>query len=582
MEKLLQALAPVHAAPLSAEDAADRRQEAEQACNRERLMQQDNDAAFPAETVAWLNRQGAQLLYLPAQHGGKLRGLEQITQLWRALAGIDLTVAIGHGKTFLGAVCVWLGGTPQQIAQIRQALLAHEPLAWGLTERGRGADLMATQTTATRQASGWRLQGEKWLINNATRGHIITVLANTGDAPGGARNLSVLLVDTRRLPPGCWRHLDKVNTYGIRGADISGQRWQDAPLPAEALVGEAGQGLELTLRALQLTRTACCGLSVGALDAGIKLTLELVQQHRLYGRRMIELDTVQTLLAESTTVAWLSEVTAWVAARHAGYLPQEMSVISALAKAAIPSLVAQQLTRLEEQMGARGFVSDLYAGGAFQKLIRDHQIVPIFDGSTIVNRVALVPQLPTLIRHFKKGTADLAALDQLAQLDAPQPEALPLASLTIFSRNGCSLVQALPALIERLQQRHAEAAEDMGLNALLGELLRVSRQTVDELAAAPLAWPAVPQPVLQGLQRYEWLFIAACCLLFWLNNPALQHAPGRRRHWLPLCLHLIARHLDLAAGPEQHAAWPSLKQSFAEHPCGDDDTLLSQGAHHER
>ncbi|EMH4032304.1 TPA: acyl-CoA dehydrogenase [Serratia marcescens] len=580
MEKLLQALASVRAAPLSAEATTQWRQEAERACNRERLMQQDKEAAFPAETIAWLNRQDAQLLYLPAQYGGKLRGLEQITLLWRALAGIDLTVAVGHGKTFLGAVSVWLGGSPQQIAQIRQALLAHEPLAWGLTERGHGADLMATRTTATRQMSGWRLQGEKWLINNATRGNIITVLANTGGALSGARNLSVLLVDKRRLPPGSWRHLDKVNTYGIRGADISGQQWQDAPLPEEALVGEAGQGLELTLRALQLTRTACCGLSVGALDAGIKLTLELVHQHQLYGRRMIELDTVQTLLAESRLVAWLSEVTAWVAARHAAYLPQEMSVISALAKASVPNLAAQQLTRLEEQMGARGFVSDLYAGGAFQKLIRDHQIVPIFDGSTIVNRVALVPQLPTLIRQFQKGTADLDALDQLARLDAPPPQALPLTSLTLFSRNGCSLVQALPALIERLQQQHGEATDDMALSGLLSDLLLISRQTVDELARTPLSWPAVPQSILHGLQRYEWLFMAACCLLFWLNNPTVRNAS--RAHWLPLCLHLIARNLGLAASPEQHAGWLSLKQSFAEQPCCADDSLLSQGAHHER
>lgn len=577
MKNLLQALLPTRVEPLCTEGATAWCQEAERAWNREILMRRDNDASFPEEAVDWLNGQRAQLLYIPVQYGGKLRSLEQVSLLWRALAGIDLTVAIGHGKTFLGAVSVWLNGSQKQIAVVRDALLANEALSWGLTERDRGADLVATQTRAVQVTSGWRLTGEKWLINNATRGNIITVLANSGSATGEVRNLSVFLIDKRRLKPDTWSHLDKVSTYGIRGADISGLRWKDAFLPEEALVGEAGQGLELTLRALQLTRTACCGLSVGALDAGIKLTLELAHQHRLYGRRMIELDTVQTLLAESTLVAWISEVTAWIAARHASYLPQEMSVISALAKAAVPNLVSQQLALLEEQMGARGFVSDLYGGGVFQKLIRDHQIVPIFDGSTLVNRVALVPQVPTLVRHFKKGTADLAALNQLAQLDAPLLIALPMASLTIFSRKGCSLIQAIPVLVERMRQHHSEAVEEMELDTILKDLQQVSWKIIAELDHAPLGWPAVSQSVIRSLQHYEWLFVASCCLLFWLNNPSIRDTSSRRsHHWLPLCLLLIGRNLGLAANLEQHAAWQPLKQSFADGSCCTDITLFPQ------
>ncbi|MEQ1963773.1 acyl-CoA dehydrogenase [Xenorhabdus khoisanae] len=575
MKTLFEALQPVRSIPLIGEAASLWHKEAEQAFACPRLLQHDREATFPCEAVSWLNQQDAQLLYLPVQFGGKLRSLTSIVTLWRALAMRDLTVAVGHGKTFLGAVSVWLGGNAQQIDQVRRALLSHEPVSWGLTERGRGADLMATQTTATPCDQGWRLKGEKWLINNATRGNMMTVLARTeSNEAAAARNLSILLVDKRHLKPGSWRNLDKVSTYGVRGADISGQQWLDAELPRDAIIGNPGQGLELTLRALQLTRTACCGLSVGALDAGIKLTAELAQQHRLYGRRMIELDTVQSLLAESMLISWMTEVTAWIAARHASFMPQEMSIVSALAKAIIPSLVAQQLTSLEEQMGARGFISDLYADGAFQKLIRDHQIVPIFDGSTVVNRVSLVPQLPTLIRNFKKGTADIDSLNKLADMRTDLPETLPLDALTIFSRNGCSLIQALPIIIQRISQQHSAQITRMGFAPLLDSLLQTSQQIIDDLAAEPLNWPAVPQRILLGLQRYEWLFIAASCLLFWLNNPDKDNSLSRNKHWLPLCLTVIVRNLGLPWRLEQYPAWQSLKCSFADQSLSPADSLL--------
>lgn len=576
---LSQILRATHDMPLSAKVDAQWRAQAEWAFERSRLMQHDDDATFPQEAVNWLNQQGTALFYLPSQYQGYLKCLEQISTLWRALASLDLTVAIGHGKSFLGAVSVWLAGNEQQIEQIRRALLADEALSWGLTERGRGADLMATRTIAVKHAQGWRLQGEKWLINNATRGNIITLLART-DEHAGARGMSIFLLDKRHLPTTSWCHLAKVDTYGIRGADISGQQWHNAELPDEALIGEPGQGLEITLRALQLTRTACCGLSIGALDAGLRLTVEMVQHHRLYGRRLSELDTVQTLLAESQAVSWMLEVTAWIAARHASYLPQEMSVISALAKGAIPSLVAHQLSQLEEQMGARGFVSDLFADGAFQKLIRDHQIVPIFDGSTLVSRSSLVPQLPTLIRKYRDSARDSAVLDRMGCMATPMPAELSLHALTIYSRNGCSLVQALPAMIDRIQQQHSGQIAEQGLAELLDVLLQASHRIIDDLASAPVTYPQVPQQTLLGVQRYESLFIAASCLLFWLNNPA-PSAP-RCRHWLPLCLTLVTRQLGLLETTEQHFAWQMLKKSFADLPLTSADSILQQGTNNER
>src|SRR5690606_29254778 len=107
-----------------------------------------------------------------------------------------------------------------------------------------------------------RIDGEKWLINNATRGDLVCVLARTG-AVGEARGHSLFLVDKHVLPPGSYRCLPKVRTHGVRGADISGIAFTGAEVPADAMVGEPGTGLEVLLKALQITRTLCGGMSLG-------------------------------------------------------------------------------------------------------------------------------------------------------------------------------------------------------------------------------------------------------------------------------------------------------------------------------
>lgn len=60
-----------------------------------------------------------------------LRDFEQPLQLIRMLARRDLTVAIGHGKTFLGAVCVWVGATHEQASRFARRIGDGAIVSWG-------------------------------------------------------------------------------------------------------------------------------------------------------------------------------------------------------------------------------------------------------------------------------------------------------------------------------------------------------------------------------------------------------------------------------------------------------------------
>ncbi len=499
------------------------------------------DEPFPETAINVLAKLDIHRLYIPVSEGGKLQSLTQLIDMWRTLARLDLSLAIAHGKTFLGGVCTWIIGNDEQKQLISEWIKVPQPLSWGLTERAHGADLMATQTRADATASGWRLNGEKWLINNATRSRAITVLARTANAHG-ARSLSLFLVDKQALSAVQFTPLDKIQTHGIRGADISGIAFNDAELPASALIGDVGSGLETTLKALQLTRIACCGLSLGALEGALLSTLNFVQNHRLYGYALIKLDTVKETLSESIVTLWFSEITTWMAARVADRLPEELAIVSALTKGAIPSRVASQLAVLEEQMGARGFVTDLSHADNFAKRIRDHQIVPIFDGSTLVCRASLVPHVSALARHYRRETMHPDGVHVLAGND--NIDGLSFDQLTLISRTGCTLVQSIPSIIAQLRCTLSDEQQRKELQVFLSEADAV----IDVLENTPTQHPDVSVQALQIIEAYEWLFIGACCLTYWQSLESAPAPECKLPEWLVLCLNRVNRELRREAG----------------------------------
>ncbi|MFF0627498.1 acyl-CoA dehydrogenase [Streptomyces sp. NPDC004296] len=497
------------------------------------LARLDEREEFPDDAVRLLDDAGLPAHYVLPPDGD----FSETVRLLRTVARRDLTVAIAHGKTFLGSAPVWVAGTPDQAARLAERVRAGEPVCWGLTERDHGADLLASEFAAVADtdagegggAGGWRLTGEKWLINNATRSTLACVLART-DPAGGGRGFSLFLVDKQRLPQGSWRNLPKVRTHGIRGADISGFTLADAPIPADALVGEEGGGIPVVLKTLQLTRTACTALSLGAADHALRLARDFASGRELYGRRLADVPHVRRILGRAAAAALTAEAVSALSARSVHTLPGELSAISALTKAYVPTLTQQTLTSLGELLGVRGFLTSP-PGGGFAKLERDHRICAIFDGSTVVNRAALLNQMPRLARQLSRRRADTEGLRAAADLGAPLPP-FDRDRLTMLSVTGCSAVQVLPETTERIRAQGPPQAGPL-IDRLIAEFARLETELADFVPVAG----GLPSTAFGIAEAYERAYAAAACLLLWLENPPLRTGRlGTDGLWLRACL----------------------------------------------
>ncbi|CAL9632444.1 Crotonobetainyl-CoA reductase [Streptomyces sp. enrichment culture] len=479
------------------------------------IAELDAAEAFPGAFVERLDAFGLPAYYVPAEWGGAGTDHELLLRLWRTVARHDLSTMTAHGKTYLGAASVWIAGDAEQATTTASAVLSGAPVAWALSEPDHGADLLNGSLTATRQDGGYRLDGVKWPINNATRARYLTVLARTG-AAGTGRGQSLFLVDKATLAPGTWRALPKEPTQGIRGIDISGIAFEGAVLRSGALLGGEGTGVETVLRALQLTRTMCAALSLGAGEHALRIAARFAAERIVQRRPLLDRAYPRAILGRCAALMAAVEAAALVGSRSIHSLTGEMSVVSAVVKSVAPELTDSVIAELAELLGARSFLTGVYAHGSFQKIWRDHQIVSVFDGSTPVNRAALVQQFPRLVREYAAGTVDEDGLAQAASAGDP-PSPLDRGALSLLSRRGCSVVQSIPALAASLAT--GTAPDGLAAHAVA---LQAAAAEVHELmaAVAPAARP--PMAAYETAAAYELCFAAAACLHAW--------SAGRHRH----------------------------------------------------
>lgn len=144
-------------------------------------------------------------------------------------------------------------GTEEQKGDILPRIAAGECFtAIGMSEPQAGSDLAAIQTSATRTDKGWLLSGRKIWSTGAHFSHFMIVLARTSPAQGRNRQvgLSQFLVDLS---------LPGISISGIK--DLGGTPhfnetlFENVELPADALLGEEGNGWAQCMGELALERS---------------------------------------------------------------------------------------------------------------------------------------------------------------------------------------------------------------------------------------------------------------------------------------------------------------------------------------
>ena len=522
-----------------------------------RAVERDEAEAYPDEVLAGLAGQGLAECFVPDAYGGRLRTIEGLAAVIRAIARRDMSAAIAASQSFLGAAPVWFAGTEAQRLRLAELVRSGARLSLALTEEAHGSDLAATDVVAARDGEGWRLDGEKWLVGHGERASAVTVLART-ERSGGPRGFTLFLVDRASIAPATYRPLAKIRTSGVRGAEVSGVRFEGCRLRGDAVIGDVGAGLEVALCSLLVSRAGCAHLSLGSAETGLRLGLEFALERRLYGRRLFDLPEPRRLLTTAFVDLLIGEALAVAAVRAAHVVPEQLPLLAAAAKAVVPPLVDRLLRDVAQVVGARALLREHFQWGALQKVVRDASVVAVFDGSTGVNLAAIASQLWSVCGGAGAGPRiDPQRPGRLAaifDLDAPLPRFDP-ERIGLDCRGRDDVIAGLWTDCRELERSDApdpdgsvprdllaRAVRD-DLAALRSEHLRIAR-TLQCLRAEGRDALLRSSVAVELARRYGLLLAAAACVRLALTPPARAPDLLRGPAALSLCLDRVLCSFD--------------------------------------
>ena len=143
------------------------------------------------------------------------------------------------------------------------------------------------KTTAKKEGSGYVLNGHKAVVVGAPFASHLVVTARTGGAQRDAGGVSVFLVD-KSLPGIVTRDYPTVD--GGRASEIY---FENVSIPAEALIGEEGNGLPLVNKVIDEATAAVGAEAVGVLRKLHEGTLDYAKQRKQFGTAISNFQVLQ-------------------------------------------------------------------------------------------------------------------------------------------------------------------------------------------------------------------------------------------------------------------------------------------------
>lgn len=258
----------------------------------------------------------------------------------------------------------------------------HDCLA--MTEPGAGSDVRGMTTRAVRHGEDWVISGTKHFISHADKADFVILFAATGqeETSRGPRNLvSTFLVD--KGTPGFTVHRGS-SCVSHRGYHQCELVFEDCRVPASALLGETGRGLELMDQWLGASRLTVAATSVGRAQRVLEAALDWAATREQFGQPIGRFQGVGFQLADLAVSVEAADLLTLQAAwkLDAGELRAQDAAMAKLFASETLGRVADTALQV---FGGTGLMSD----APLERWWRDARVERIWDGTSEIQRLII-------------------------------------------------------------------------------------------------------------------------------------------------------------------------------------------------
>jgi alkylation response protein AidB-like acyl-CoA dehydrogenase len=352
----------------------------------------DEEARFNWEATRKMGPLGLLGLNIPEEYGGAgvdaISAAIAIEELGWGCGSTALAIAAHNG---LGTAPIVLFGSEEQKQRFLPGVASGQGklTALALTEPDAGSDLKGgVRTRAVRQGDEWVINGAKMWCTNASIAEYIVTLVRT-DSRGGSHSLSLVVVPTDAAglkigPPE--------KKMGLKGSPTHAVTYQDVHVPAENLIGEAGQGLTYTLTVLDGGRVGIGALSVGLAQAAFEEAVRYAKERETFGQPIAGHQAIQWMLAEAATEIQTARLMVYYAAWLKS-LGRPYNKEAAMAKMFATEMAERVCRNAIQIHGGYGYSREY----PVERIYRDARLMTIGEGTSEVQRLVIA-------RHVLQGS----------------------------------------------------------------------------------------------------------------------------------------------------------------------------------
>jgi alkylation response protein AidB-like acyl-CoA dehydrogenase len=259
----------------------------------------DVNRDYPYEAYEKIAKQGWLGLLFSEEEGGAGGDIFDYTLMAEGLGkyGFDFAAAI-LVPTFTAMNIAKYGSEAQRKQYIQPFIEGKIRFSVSISEPDAGSDASNTKTRARRDTNGdWIVSGQKlWCSGAAAKDVVIAMLVRT-DPDNKHGGLSVLLIpnDTPGLV------INKLPTLSRHATGTTEIFLDNVRVPADAILGEEGQGWKIITEHLELERCSVAAAYVGNAQEAVSNAVRYAHQRIQFGKQLWDFQVLKHMLADRQT-----------------------------------------------------------------------------------------------------------------------------------------------------------------------------------------------------------------------------------------------------------------------------------------
>ena len=344
-----------------------------------RAAHYDRSGEFPWDNVEAINALGLNSMFVPEAYGGAGLSYAAYLACVREISKACASTGVIWATNFHAMGPLIAFGSEEQKRRLLPKVVAGALASLVITEPAAGSDATGMTTRFEPRGDDVVVSGTKTFITNGAHAELMLVFGKWSAIEDSRRSISALVLE--RGAPGLTvvREEDKM---GLRASSTATLAFDGYRVPRANLLGEPGDGLKILLASLNKSRPSVAAHALGIARAAFEDGVQYINDRRQSGRRIVEFQGIQFMLADLATELAQCEAWLWHVARLVDGGATDFGVEASMLKLRASDIAMRIATDAVQLHGGYGYCKDYRV----ERLMRDAKITQIWEGTNQIHR----------------------------------------------------------------------------------------------------------------------------------------------------------------------------------------------------